>query len=127
MPVEVIVVTITIAKVPIVVIPRKFSVVKVASGVGIAAGNVATGDSSTSVVGAAIHVVTMATLVSHAAAIATSVHVAAIATSVHVTAIAAAIVRHVAAIPTATILATATATIAATPAVSDESDCAAVS
>jgi hypothetical protein len=33
----------------------------------------------------------------------------------------------VAAIPTATILATATATIAATPAVSDESDCAAVS
>ena len=118
MPVEVIVVMITIAKVPIVVIPRKFSVVKVASGVGIAAGNVATGDSSTSVVGAAIHVVTMANLV---------IHVAAIATSVHVTAIAAAIVRHVAAIPTATILATATATIAATPAVSDESDCAAVS
>jgi hypothetical protein len=123
MPVEVIVVMVTIAKVPIVVIPRKLSVVKVASGVGIAAGNVAAGDSSTSVVGApSIHNVVTA--------IATSVcHAAAISTAVYMGAIAAAIISHVAAIPTATILATATATatIAATTAVSDKRDCAAVS
>jgi hypothetical protein len=122
MPVEVIVVMVTIAKVPIVVIPRKLSVVKVASGVGIAAGNVAAGDSSTSVVGApSIHNVVTA--------IATSVcHAAAISTAVYMAAIAAAIISHVA-IPTATILASATATapIAATTAVSDKRDCAAVS
>jgi len=122
MPVEVIVVMVTIAKVPIVVIPRKLSVVKVASGVGIAAGNVAAGDSSTSVVGApSIHNVVTA--------IATSVcHAAAISTAVYMAAIAAAIISHVA-IPTATILAsaTATATIAATTAVSDKRDSAAVS
>jgi hypothetical protein len=122
MPVEVIVVMVTIAKVPIVVIPRKLSVVKVASGVGIAAGNVAARDSSTSVVGApSIHNVVTA--------IATSVcHAAAISTAVYMAAIAAAIISHVA-IPTATILAsaTATATIATTTAVSDKRDCAAVS
>src|SRR4029078_4422611 len=103
MPVEVIVVMITIAKMPIVVSPRKLSVVKVASGVGIAAGNVAAGDSSTSVVGApSIHnvVPSIPPSVCHAAAISTAVYMAAIA---------AAIISHVA-IPTATILASATAT-----------------
>ena len=44
-PIELIMVVITVGEVPVVVITRRPSVVKVASGVGIAAGNVAAGDS----------------------------------------------------------------------------------